>query len=318
MSQSSTYGLGGGGGGVVTINGDIGSATGAAITFDAYPGAGQSVFFNASGSTVALDITDSGGNTLLGLGAGDPGITGTNNTSLGKDSLNVVSTGSSNIAIGYQSMGATTTGSSNIVIGGGGANSATLGNNNIIIGNPTAVPGSITNNTVIGNDTTAEVYISGIEDVNVGSVAKVVTIDTDRLGSATITAGSGITVTPGANTITIAATGGSSFSWSVITADQTAAINNGYICNKAGTLALALPATSAVGSIIEVTNENTALGIQFTQSAGQQILIGSSSTTSGATGTLTSSAVGDSLRLVCITANLTWRVTSGWGNWTPA
>ncbi len=107
-------------------------------------------------------------------------------------------------------------------------------------------------------------------------------------------------------------------SWSVITADQTAAVNHGYFCNKASTLALALPATSAVGDIIEVSNINTATGVQFTQAVGQQIFIGNTSTTLGATGTLTSIAVGDALKLVCRTANLTWYVVSSMGNWTPA
>ena len=53
-------------------------------------------------------------------------------------------------------------------------------------------------------------FICGIDGINVGSVAKVVTMARDQLGTATITAGSGITVTPTANTITIAASGGGS------------------------------------------------------------------------------------------------------------
>lgn len=324
MSQSSTYGLGGGGGiPITTINGDTGSATGSIITFDAYPASGQSVFFHASGSTVALDITDSDGNTLLGLGSGDAGISGTNNTALGKESLNVISTGSNNIAIGYQAMAATTAGNNNIVISvSGTSNSNDLGDDNIIIGEsgPALIAGS-NGVTVIGSAATSVCSIAGIDGVNLGNTVRVVTmggVSVDQLGTADITAGSGISITPSANTITIAATGAGSFAWSIITADQTAAVNNGYICNKAGTLALALPATSAVGDIIEVTNQNTALGIQFTQSTLQQILLGNSGTTIGATGTLTSSAVGDSLKLVCITANLTWRAVSGWGNWTPA
>lgn len=106
--------------------------------------------------------------------------------------------------------------------------------------------------------------------------------------------------------------------WTVITLDQTAAVNNGYFCNKAGTLLLALPAASAVGDVIEVSNINTALGIQFTQGAGQQIFIGNTNTTLGAGGTLTSIAIGDALKIVCSAANLTWQVVGGWGNWTPA
>jgi hypothetical protein len=105
--------------------------------------------------------------------------------------------------------------------------------------------------------------------------------------------------------------------WSVITANQTAVAGNGYFDNKAGTLALALPATSAVGDTFEVVNINTATGTQITQAAGQQIFIGSTSTTLGAGGSLTSTALGDTLRLVCRTANTTWQVTNGLiGNWT--
>lgn len=122
---------------------------------------------------------------------------------------------------------------------------------------------------------------------------------------------------PGTSTLTITVAGGG-ISWSVITADQTAAVNNGYFCNKAGTLHLALPATSAVGDTIIVTNENTNLGVQWTQAAGQQILFATSSTTLGAAGTLTSSAIGDSITLVCKVANTIWRADSLVGNWTAA
>lgn len=107
-----------------------------------------------------------------------------------------------------------------------------------------------------------------------------------------------------------------SLSWAVITANQTAVVNNGYICNKAGTLALALPASGAIGDIIEVTGINTATGWQITQAANQQIFYGTSSTTLGATGTLTSSAIRDSLRMVCVVAGAStvWNVISSVGN----
>lgn len=315
MSQSSTYGLGGGGGGgVVTISGDTGSATGATITFDAYPGSGQSVFFHASGSTVALDITDSAGNTLLGLGAGDAGLSGTNNTSLGKESLNVVSTGSSNIAIGYQAMGATTTGSSNIVIGGGGANSSTLGSNNIIIGNPSAVPGAISNQTVIGNDTTAETFVSGIEGVDVGSVAKVVTVNSDQLGSATITAGSGITVVPGANTITISASSSGTTWYDVISGSATLAASSGYVINNAGATTLTLPTSASLGDTIQIVGRQGIWAIIY--GVGQYIKFGTQDTTI-TSGQLSATDASDCVTLVCIIPSVTtpiFAVTSSIGN----
>ncbi len=138
-------------------------------------------------------------------------------------------------------------------------------------------------------------------------------------GNINVLGGTGINIVgnPGTSTLTVNAIGGG-VTWTVITANQTAAVNNGYFCNKAGTLTLALPLASAVGDVIEVININTATGTQFTQAANQQIFFATASTTLGATGTLTSSALGDSLKLVCRTANLVWYVSSAVGNWTPA
>lgn len=131
--------------------------------------------------------------------------------------------------------------------------------------------------------------------------------------AATLSAGTGVSITNAAASITINAVGGG-VTWSVISANQTAAVNNGYICNKAGTLTLALPAASAVGDVIFVTGINTATGWQITQAAGQQIFFGTSSTTAGATGTLTSSAIRDSIQMVCVVANLTWQIINSVGN----
>lgn len=139
--------------------------------------------------------------------------------------------------------------------------------------------------------------------------------------SITVTAGTGVSVSGSpvslGGTVTVGVVGGG-VTWSVITADQTAAVNNGYICNKASTLNLALPATSAVGDVIKVLNINTATGIKFTQAAGQQIFVNATSTTSGATGTLTSSAVGNAITLVCRTANTIWWAHTVNGTWTAA
>ena len=132
--------------------------------------------------------------------------------------------------------------------------------------------------------------------------------------AATISAGSGIAVANGAGSITISSAGGG-LAWSVITANQAIAVNNGYICNKAGLLTLTLPTTSAVGTVFAVTNINTAAGIEITYTTNQQIFMGSSSTTI-TTGNIECTALGDSLYLVCTSANLVWQVISSMGNWT--
>ncbi len=239
-----------------------------------------------------------------------------NCVSIGNSSLYELLTGDNNVALGVGSLGNITTGSNNLAAGYLSGSGLTLADsNNILIGNVGA-PGQSARISIGTPATHTTFFAAGIDGVNVGSVATVVTENANQLGTAVLTAGTGISITPAANLITIAATGAGSFTWSVITANQTAVVNNGYFCNKAGTLALLLPAASAVGDTIEVSNENTALGTQLTQAAGQQILIGNTNTTLGATGTLTSTAVGDTLTLVCYIANTTWRVVSMVGNWT--
>lgn len=125
-----------------------------------------------------------------------------------------------------------------------------------------------------------------------------------------------VTGNPGTNTLTITAPS-EALTWQTITASQTLAINNGYICiSPGGALALALPATSAVGSIIEITLDG-ATSWSVTQADSQAIVVGNKVTTTGAGGSLTSTANGDSIRMVCSIANTRWNCVSGFiGNLT--
>ena len=104
--------------------------------------------------------------------------------------------------------------------------------------------------------------------------------------------------------------------WSVITADQSAVAGNGYICNKAGLLTLTLPASGAIGDVIEVTGINTALGWKIAQNANQQIFYGTQNTTSGITGSLASVNIRDSVKILCVVAgaNTIWNVLHSQGN----
>jgi|688.fasta_scaffold63898_5 hypothetical protein len=131
---------------------------------------------------------------------------------------------------------------------------------------------------------------------------------------ATITAGANITVTNGVGTISIASTGGGggSLSWSSITANQSAAKDNGYFVT-ANAVQVTLPASSAVGDTFKISLDGgTSWSVR--QLAGQQIFIGNQNTTAGTGGSLTSSEQGDVIELVCRQANTQWRVTSIIGN----
>jgi len=113
---------------------------------------------------------------------------------------------------------------------------------------------------------------------------------------------------------TFQAISGGGIAWSVITANQSIVVDEGYICNKAGVLALALPGTAAVGTVFRVTGINQNLGWSVTQAANQQIHFGNVSTTAGVGGSLASTLIRDSIECVCVVADLEWQVISSIGN----
>tara|TARA_R110000868_G_scaffold121883_1_gene323325 strand:- start:3539 stop:4081 length:543 start_codon:yes stop_codon:yes gene_type:complete len=137
--------------------------------------------------------------------------------------------------------------------------------------------------------------------------------------AATLTAGAGVTITPGAGTITIAAAGGG-FQWNTSSTNvANMAVNNGYFAiSPGGALTFGLPAVSALGAAITL-NLAGATSWQITQpNAGSQIRLGNQTTTLGVGGTLTSTAQGDSITLVCMTANAIWEAVASIGNLTYA
>lgn len=132
--------------------------------------------------------------------------------------------------------------------------------------------------------------------------------------AATLTAGAGISITNGAGTITVAGVGGG-LTWSVVTGTtQAAAVNNGYIANNAGQVVITLPAVSAVGDIVSATGINNATGWKIAQNAGNQVFFGTTSTTAGAGGSLTSTATRDAIQLLCTSTSANWQVLSSIGN----
>ena len=135
---------------------------------------------------------------------------------------------------------------------------------------------------------------------------------------ATITAGSGISVTNGAGSITIAATGGSGMSWSEITAATKTIVNNeAYVANYGTMLTFTLPATAALGTEFKIQGKGAG-GWKIAQNAGQTIHVGSSASTTGAAGYIASTDTYDAITLVCITADTDWATEAVVGNITVA
>jgi hypothetical protein len=176
------------------------------------------------GTSALTALTSGSDNIALGVNSGSALQNGGTNIAIGTSSLLTATSASNNVAIGASALRLDLTGAQNVAVGSQALRNV-LGANNTAVGYQAgnAYTGTEANNISIGSGVTGTLgesgttriganqtacYIDGIDGVNVGSVATVVTEAGDRLGTAVITAGSGITVTPGANAITISLSGG--------------------------------------------------------------------------------------------------------------
>lgn len=131
---------------------------------------------------------------------------------------------------------------------------------------------------------------------------------TPAAGVLNVIGGAGIETSGSGNTVTITATG-AGFKWNNVTGTSaTMAPENGYAANNAGlvTLTLPLPGGTQFGNTIAVMGVGAG-GWKIAQGAGQQIIIGSGSTTVGAGGYLQATTTTDAIELICGPDDLTWR-----------
>lgn len=132
---------------------------------------------------------------------------------------------------------------------------------------------------------------------------------------ATLTAGTGISITNAAGSITIAGTGGG-LTWTDVTGTtQAMAVNNGYTANNAGLVTLTLPSTAAYGSIMAVVGKGAG-GWKIAQNSGQTIHFGITNTTTGTGGSLASTFQYDVVYVLCTVANTDFTVIQSVGNLT--
>lgn len=134
--------------------------------------------------------------------------------------------------------------------------------------------------------------------------------------AATLTAGTGISITNGAGSISIASSGVGSLIWNDVSGTtQAAAVNNGYIISNASQTTVTLPATAVEGSVFAIAGKGAA-GWILQMNTGQTCHFGSVASSSA--GSLTSTNLYDSVTIVCVTANTTFVVIAAQGNLTVA
>ena len=139
-------------------------------------------------------------------------------------------------------------------------------------------------------------------------------VGADLLNNINIVGGTNVTTSgnPLTNTITINAAI-SDMTWNVISSSQTLLVNNGYFCIGGGDLTLLLPAISQRGDQIIITLDGST-SWTITLNAGQTIRLGNQETNLRPLGSMTSEQQGDTVILVCQTANLKWTCIGVVGN----
>lgn len=134
--------------------------------------------------------------------------------------------------------------------------------------------------------------------------------------AATLTAGTGVSISNGAGSITINASGGG-FTWTDVTGtSQAMAVNNGYVADNGSLVTLTLPTTAVIGDTVIVQGKGAG-GWKITYGTSQQIQVGSSASTV-TSGNIASTNQWDSVTLTCVTANNIWAARAVQGNITVA
>lgn len=257
-------------------------------------------------------IQNGADNLAVGVSAMTTATSGSSNTAIGRSALRLLATTSNNTAVGFEAL-RNVVGASNTALGYQAGTSYTgVEANNIVIG--AGVNGTLGESGVtrIGAAQTV-CFIDGIDGVNVGSVATVVTEASDQLGTAVITAGSGITVTASANAITIAAEDGG-FTWNDTSGAFSPLKNNGYFIT--GTATGTLPASPSQGDTIQFFVDHATQDLTIQAAGAQTIRMGSLISTGG--GTALSTSQGDAVELVYRTSNNSWQAVDFVGTWVLA
>lgn len=127
--------------------------------------------------------------------------------------------------------------------------------------------------------------------------------------------GSGMSITSSGNQITFNSTG--SMAWNgVTTSPQTLVAGNGYVVDdNSSQVTFSLPATADFGSTYAITGLSFA-GWTISQRSGQSIIVGEHTSMTGTGGSVTSDNQYDTIFLLCVDENTTFKATSWSGNLT--
>lgn len=196
--------IGANAGNFTLTTGDSNTMVGGGSGLDLTTGSSNTTLGWLSGANITTGSSNVFVGSLAGFGNA-AGSTGDFNVSVGASSMLNITTAQDNTAVGATAGSLLTTGSDNIMLGATAGGVYTTESNNIALGNQgvAADSGVIRIGT---NGTHTSSFITGIEGVDLTTL-ELVTVASDQLGSATLTAGTNITLsTATPNQIVISAT----------------------------------------------------------------------------------------------------------------
>lgn len=118
---------------------------------------------------------------------------------------------------------------------------------------------------------------------------------------------------PGNGSTDVTITNGTFFPWTVVTTNTTLVVDNGYFANGGSSLTFTLPTSAGTGSTFRIAGMS-ASGFSIAQNAGQSIVWGNLTSTTGVTGGISSGSKGDSIEIVCNVANTGFQVVDSNGD----
>lgn len=138
---------------------------------------------------------------------------------------------------------------------------------------------------------------------------------TPTSGVVTFAEGTGVNITGSGSTVTFNSIGGG-FTWNeVTTTSETMVSGNAYVSNNAALVTLTLPSTAAFGDTFLISGLGAG-GWTIAQNASQYIILGSSTSTTGVGGSISSTLASNSAYIVCVVADVGFKIITCAGNLT--
>ena len=278
-------------------------------------GAGADPTFQAPTSGLGT-VTDGSGNVVTPTGGNITLVNGNNVSSLSGSvshiTLNL--TGTTNHAI---QLGNSSGSLSSLALGSSGQALISAGAGSDPAFGTLTVPGGGTGATtltgvLIGNGTSAITGNAVVQyNVLVGGASNAITSIAPNTSGYVLTSNGA-----SANPTFQALPNPASFTWnSVAGTSQTLATLNGYVNQNAGLTTFSLPGTASFGDVFAIAGVGSG-GWTISQGSGQSIIVGTATSTTGLAGSVSSTLASDTIYLLCVTANTTFKAFQWAGNLT--